>query len=324
MSSRNSVTLTFAGDATSFRSAGDDVGRTLDTVGSKAADAGRKMQDAGAGFDRAREGFDTLDTRAMGFRDTITGVQDSVSGFSRVLKGDFSGDALLTAGMGIGDLASGFANFLVPQMKAAVTWLGNTRVASLAAAGAQRVLNFAMAANPIGLIIIGITLLVGAFILLWNKCDWFRNFWKGMWEGIKTIASGFVDWFKGMPDTLKNAFSGLVNIIAWPYKTAFNLISDAWNHTIGKLRWTVPNWVPWIGGNTVSAPQLPRFHNGGVVPGLPGTEVPILAMAGERITPAGQGGNVIVIRSDGRRTGDLVVQLLAEGLRGSGLRVVTG
>ena len=41
------------------------------------------------------------------------------------------------------------------------------------------------------------------------------------------------------------------------------------------------------------------FHDGGVVPGRPGQEVPILAMAGETITPAGQspdgGGTTIII-----------------------------
>lgn len=42
--------------------------------------------------------------------------------------------------------------------------------------------------SPIG----AITLLVGAFVLLWNKCEEFRNFWKELWENIKEIASNFL------------------------------------------------------------------------------------------------------------------------------------
>ena len=36
------------------------------------------------GFGKMQEGFDVADTRAMGFRDTITGVQDSMTGWQMV------------------------------------------------------------------------------------------------------------------------------------------------------------------------------------------------------------------------------------------------
>jgi len=58
-------------------------------------------------------------------------------------------------------------------------------------------LNAVMAANPVGLIIIGITALVAAFVYLWTNCEWFRNFWIGMWEGIKNAAAAVADWFTG-------------------------------------------------------------------------------------------------------------------------------
>lgn len=58
------------------------------------------------------------------------------------------------------------------------TWLLNA---------AQTALNLVMSMNPISLIIIAITALIAAFVLLWNKCEWFRNFWIGLW---KVIQSG--------------------------------------------------------------------------------------------------------------------------------------
>lgn len=56
-------------------------------------------------------------------------------------------------------------------------------------AKAQHALNVAMNANPIGLIILFIAALVTAFILLWNNCDGFRQFWIDLWEGIKSACA---------------------------------------------------------------------------------------------------------------------------------------
>ena len=67
---------------------------------------------------------------------------------------------------------------------------------------AQKALNAAMKANLIGIIITAITALVAAFIYLWNNCESFRNFWIGLWNGIKTAAGAVMDW-------LKTAFSSL-------------------------------------------------------------------------------------------------------------------
>lgn len=67
---------------------------------------------------------------------------------------------------------------------------------------AQKALNAAMKANLIGIIITAITALVAAFIYLWQNCESFRNFWIGLWEGIKTAAGAVMDW-------LKTAFSAL-------------------------------------------------------------------------------------------------------------------
>ena len=53
--------------------------------------------------------------------------------------------------------------------------------------------NLALSANPIGLVVIAIAGLVAAFVTLWKKCEGFRNFFIGMWEGIKKIGSSVAD-----------------------------------------------------------------------------------------------------------------------------------
>lgn len=54
---------------------------------------------------------------------------------------------------------------------------------------AQWLLNAAMSANPIGLVVAAIAALVAAFVVLWNKSEAFREFFIGMWEAIKETVS---------------------------------------------------------------------------------------------------------------------------------------
>jgi len=68
------ATLTFAGDASQLL-------RTFKDVDGGAASLGQSMRSSLGGFDGVRDGFDAIDTGAMGFRDSITGVQDSMAGW---------------------------------------------------------------------------------------------------------------------------------------------------------------------------------------------------------------------------------------------------
>jgi len=48
---------------------------------------------------------------------------------------------------------------------------------------------------PVTLIIAGIAALVAGFMYLWNNCEGFREFWIGLWDGIKKAAKAVADWF---------------------------------------------------------------------------------------------------------------------------------
>lgn len=180
--------------------------------------------------------------------------------------------------------------------------------------------NIAMLANPIGLIIAGVLLLVGVIVLIATKTTWFQDAWKASWGWIKRTASDVWDWLKALPGKIGSAFLAVSNFISKPFRAAFNLVADAWNNTIGKLSWSVPDWIPGIGGNTISVPKLPKFHTGGVVPGVPGTEVMAMLQAGERVSPATSGGGGIELRlsGDGSGAADLVLALLRSAVRARG------
>jgi TP901 family phage tail tape measure protein len=122
---------------------------------------------------------------------------------------------------------------------------------------------------------IGIGLIIAYYQLLWNVV---QTVWSAITGAINTawniikgaffnIISGIATvwgFFQTAKDIIGSVFTNIADAISGPFKTAFNFISDAWNNTVGKLSWSVPGWVPVIGGKKIEAPKLPRFAEGGI------------------------------------------------------------
>ena len=102
--------------------------------------------------------------------------------------------------------------FKVASIAATAATQGMT-LAQYAATAAQNLLNAALNANPIGLIILAITGLIAIFVTLWNNCEGFRNFWIGLWDNIKLAFSTTVEWIKTAWVTIVTFFSGSIESI---------------------------------------------------------------------------------------------------------------
>jgi hypothetical protein len=159
---------------------------------------------------------------------------------------------------------------------------------------AQWAWNAAQLASPTTWIIAGIVALVAGIVLLVKNWDKVKAAGEAAWKGIKSAASATLDWLKKVPGWIEDAFSGLGNALLGPFKWAFNHIADAWNNTIGSLSWSVPSWIPGIGGNTISVPHIQHFHEGGRVPGVPGGNVLAMLQGGEEVSPVSGGGGPTV------------------------------
>lgn len=94
--------------------------------------------------------------------------------------------------------------------------------ASKVAAFAQKLFTGALIPLPILIIIGVITALIAIFVVLWHKSEKFRNFWKGLWENIKTIAS---DVWK----SIKQFFSDTMQKIQEIISTVWAAIKDIWH-----------------------------------------------------------------------------------------------
>lgn len=116
---------------------------------------------------------------------------------------------------------------------------GRATLATKLAAGAQRVLNLVMRANPIGLIITAITLLVGGLVLAYQKSETFRNIVNGIGTAIMSVVRPAIDWFTGTALPALGAFTTWVGqqfLKLWPIiKTAFDIAVAVVTDFIGRI-----------------------------------------------------------------------------------------
>lgn len=96
------------------------------------------------------------------------------------------------------------------------------QTAITAVKGAMVALNAVLLANPIVLVVAAIAALVAAFVVLWNKCEAFREFWINLWDAIKEafagvaesigeLISNIADWFSTLPEKIGKTVDAVVN-----------------------------------------------------------------------------------------------------------------
>lgn len=138
----------------------------------------------------------------------------------------------------LGGIAAGFAAFKVASLIISV--VNAVKAWTIATEGmtvAQKLLNLAMNANPIGAVIALITGLVAAFVILWNKSEDFRKFWIDLWENIKSALSNAIEsikkfigaaiqWFK---DNWQSLLLFFVNPIAGVVKYLYDNVDGVRN-----------------------------------------------------------------------------------------------
>ena len=172
---------------------------------------------------------------------------------------------------------------------------------------AMIIFNAVMFANPIGLVIAAIAALIAIGVLLYKnwdlikekaaalwswfseKCPWLANLFSSAfnnivenvssaWNRIKYHFTQVIDFVKNIfagewgkawenvKNIFANMFGGLVGLAKQPINAIISLINKAFS-AIGSVSVSIPDWVPSMGGQTLSfeMPQIPMLANGGIV-----------------------------------------------------------
>ena len=128
------------------------------------------------------EGLVTITSFAGKVASSITGISKQL-GFLKVQQA-----AAKALGVAFGGLVAVITTYKTVS-------LASTAVTKTFAA-AQAALNVVMDANPIGLVVLAITALVGAFVLAYKHCKTFRDIVNKVGKAIKDVFTGNANWEK--------------------------------------------------------------------------------------------------------------------------------
>ncbi|MDV2988576.1 MAG: phage tail tape measure protein [Dehalogenimonas sp.] len=163
--------------------------------------------------------------------------------------------AMSAAGPVLLFLSTSIGQKTIALVAAKAAWIAHTAAtvaasaASKAAAAAQWLLNAALSANPIGLVVIAIAALVAAFVTLWNNVEGFRNFFIQAWENIKNFMGG-------IGDAIRTLFTNIGEFIKAPIKSAIDFVTGLVNGAIDMINGLI-NLINKIPG--VDIPNLDKI-----------------------------------------------------------------
>jgi hypothetical protein len=149
----------------------------------------------------------------------------------------------------LGSTAATVANAIVTGTTAVAAWIANTaavvanriavaagaiamgvvRAATIAWTAVQWLLNAALSANPIGLVVIAIAALVAGIILAWKHSETFRNIVLATWAAIKAAAKAL---WTGIVAAFNGIRTGISNALNW----IRNFSKTVWNGIVAGIR----------------------------------------------------------------------------------------
>jgi hypothetical protein len=182
-------------------------------------------------------------------------LTENFGGFGKAA-GETTEGQLAKFTLGIAELKEGIGAALIPVLDAVLPlvnkfakWAQDNPefftvigVALASIAAAVVAINIAMSINPITAIAIGIGLVAAAAVIAYKKFETFRTIVDGIFGAIKFYINNVT-----IP--LFKALLGAATFV-------FDAIAAVWNNTVGKLAFTIPDWVPLLGGKSFAMPNI--------------------------------------------------------------------
>lgn len=259
---------------------------TVDLV-SDTKDFQRQMAAAGSAVDSLESDLKSTASQASKFDSAIDTTTDKLGGATN----GFRSTADLAGGLGdvLGISAIGPIASYATGMADIADGLGGLLAPALAKSKAAFVaMNTTLMANPIFLVVAALVALTAAFVIAYKKSETFRNIVNGAFDAVKQGAQAFSDAVVKSVKWAADKLGNVAELIITPYREAFRAIAWLWNNTVGRLSFSIPGWVPGVGGKGFDVPDIPALAKGGIV------NKPTVALIGEAgpeaVVPLSRGG----------------------------------
>ncbi|GAB3535423.1 hypothetical protein GCM10027403_13020 [Arthrobacter tecti] len=212
----------------------------LENTAGKASDVANRLTTGPA------SALDKIKRKAM---DAVSGIAEAVLPVVEPVLGFFTRAAplILGAAVGFGVLAGATwaanaaltvqaAGGLAPFLKT----LPLVRGMTMAWAAAQWLLNAALNANPIGIVVLALAALVAGVVWAYQNVEWFRDGVNAVWSGIQTAVGAVVDWFttyvwpgiKAVLGFLGGAFNAFWMLASGVFQLLGAAIGIWWTNTV--------------------------------------------------------------------------------------------
>lgn len=193
---------------------------------------------------------------------------------------------------------------------------------------AQWLLNAAVAANPIVLIVAGLVALAAGLVIAWQHSQTFRDIVTGVWNVVKGVVVGAGRVIQGAIGGIIGAFQtviGVLNDIIGVASAAVSAVASVFKANTGPSS---------IGNNPAAAAaraghsSIPRYASGGIVSGPAGAPQLAIVHGGETVIPVGGGGGgrgdivvPITLQVDGQTFMEIIQRYAIRDLRNGGFGV---
>lgn len=118
----------------------------------------------------------------------------------------------------------------------------NFSIATTVATNAQKLLNLALKANPIGIVITLIGALIGYLVNLYKTNETFRDIVVGVWNTVKAVVTGVVENFvtfftETIPNSIKTMLDFMKNLPMEMFNIGKDLVKGLWNGIQNMNEW---------------------------------------------------------------------------------------
>lgn len=160
---------------------------------------------------------------------SIKKVADAISGLVEKFVSAPESTQKLVVAIGAIVAAIGPLIFMIGSV---IIWINRVKVAFKALSESSKLFSglskaMGLLTNPVFLVIAAVALLVVGFIYLWNTSEDFRNFWIGLWEGIKSAVSSAVEWIQNAWKSTGEWFNNLWKSIKEGADNVWTTIQEA-------------------------------------------------------------------------------------------------